>query len=377
MKNLIPKKIKQVGILVGALLMLLSVLPVNLLGVMKVDADSSQTEVNQEIQNFQAQLDSKLAQANKIYSQAQEAQQKVNQSKSKITELETGISETENDVVQLKASVAKQMRAMQANGGGTLSYIDIVASSKNLSDMIMRLTNLHVVLTAESDQAKSLIEKEESLKTMKVKLEESQETLVKNQNDYQGQVDALQSNISGLKDKISSNKQLLSEMQAKAAAEQKARDEALAKSVADVKAKAAAQASTKAEQEKTKDSSSSESNNSVSTQTPADTNSNTTTNNNNSSSTTSGGRTLNVEATAYALNGITATGIDLSKNPICIAVDPSVIPLNSLVEVPGYGIAIAGDTGGAIVGNIIDVHFPSNDQAIAWGRKNIQITVLS
>ena len=377
MKNLIPKKIKQVGILVGALLMLLSVLPVNLLGVTKVDADSSQTEVNQEIQNFQAQLDSKLAQANKIYSQAQEAQQKVNQSKSKITELETGISETENDVVQLKASVAKQMRAMQANGGGTLSYIDIVASSKNLSDMIMRLTNLHVVLTAESDQAKSLIEKEESLKTMKVKLEESQETLVKNQNDYQGQVDALQSNISGLKDKISSNKQLLSEMQAKAAAEQKARDEALAKSVADVKAKAAAKAATKAEQEKTKDSSSSESNNSVSTQTPADTNSNTTTNNNNSSSTTSGGRTLNVEATAYALNGITATGIDLSKNPICIAVDPSVIPLNSLVEVPGYGIAIAGDTGGAIIGNIIDVHFPSNDQAIAWGRKNIQITVLS
>lgn len=377
MKNLIPEKIKQVGILVGALLMLLSVLPVNLLGVTKVDADSSQTEVNQEIQNFQAQLDSKLAQANKIYSQAQEAQQKVNESKSKITELETGISETENDVVQLKASVAKQMRAMQANGGGTLSYIDIVASSKNLSDMVMRLTNLHVVLTAESDQARSLIEKEESLKTMKVKLEESQETLVKNQNDYQGQVDALQSNISGLKDKISSNKQLLSEMQAKAAAEQKARDEALAKSVADVKAKAAAKAATKAEQEKTKDSSSSESNNSVSTQTPADTNSNTTTNNNNSSSTTSGGRTLNVEATAYALNGITATGIDLSKNPICIAVDPSVIPLNSLVEVPGYGIAIAGDTGGAIVGNIIDVHFPSNDQAIAWGRKNIQITVLS
>ena len=377
MKNLIPEKIKQVGILVGALLMLLSVLPVNLLGVTKVDADSSQTEVNQEIQNFQAQLDSKLAQANKIYSQAQEAQQKVNQSKSKITELETGISETENDVVQLKASVAKQMRAMQANGGGTLSYIDIVASSKNLSDMVMRLTNLHVVLTAESDQARSLIEKEESLKTMKVKLEESQETLVKNQNDYQGQVDALQSNISGLKDKISSNKQLLSEMQAKAAAEQKARDEALAKSVADVKAKAAAKAATKAEQEKTKDSSSSESNNSVSTQTPADTNSNTTTNNNNSSSTTSGGRTLNVEATAYALNGITATGIDLSKNPICIAVDPSVIPLNSLVEVPGYGIAIAGDTGGAIVGNIIDVHFPSNDQAIAWGRKNIQITDMS
>ena len=354
MKNLIPKKIKQVGILVGALLMILSVLPSNLLGVTKVNAESSQTEVNQELTNFQTELDSKLAQANKIYSQAQEAQEKVKQSKSKITEYESKIAETENDIVQLKASVAKQMRAVQSNGGATFSYIDVVASSKNLSEMITRLTNLNVVLTAEADQAKSLIEKEASLKTMKVKLEETQESLVKNQNDYQGQVDSLQSSISSLKDKISSNKQLLSEMQEKAAAEQKARDEALAKSVAEVKAKA----------ETVKNKSS---NPSTVPDPPKQT----------TPTTPSGGRTLNVEATAYALNGITATGIDLSKNPICIAVDPSVIPLNSLVEVPGYGIAIAGDTGGAIIGNIIDVHFPTNDQAIAWGRKNIQITVLS
>lgn len=354
MKNLIPKKIKQVGILVGALLMILSVLPSNLLGVTKVNAESSQTEVNQELTNFQTELDSKLAQANKIYSQAQEAQEKVKQSKSKITEYEGKIAETENDIVQLKASVAKQMRAVQSNGGATFSYIDVVASSKNLSEMITRLTNLNVVLTAEADQAKSLIEKEASLKTMKVKLEETQESLVKNQNDYQGQVDSLQSSISSLKDKISSNKQLLSEMQEKAAAEQKARDEALAKSVAEVKAKA--------ETVKNKSSNPPTVPDPLKQTTPT---------------TPSGGRTLNVEATAYALNGITATGIDLSKNPICIAVDPSVIPLNSLVEVPGYGIAIAGDTGGAIIGNIIDVHFPTNDQAIAWGRKNIQITVLS
>ena len=337
MKNLIPKKIKQVGILVGALLLILSVLPSNLLGVTKVNAESSQTEVNQELTNFQTELDSKLAQANKIYSQAQEAQEKVKQSKSKITEYESKIAETENDIVQLKASVAKQMRAVQSNGGATFSYIDVVASSKNLSEMITRLTNLNVVLTAEADQAKSLIEKEASLKTMKVKLEETQESLVKNQN------------------------------------EQKARDEALAKSVAEVKAKA--------EQEKAKISSSSSStqnsSSSSSQSSQASSDKGTDSANNGSSTTTSGGRTLNVEATAYALNGITATGIDLSKNPICIAVDPSVIPLNSLVEVPGYGIAIAGDTGGAIIGNIIDVHFPTNDQAIAWGRKNIQITVLS
>ena len=87
----------------------------------------------------------------------------------------------------------------------------------------------------------------------------------------------------------------------------------------------------------------------------------------------SGGRTLNVQATGYSYNepGLspyTATGIDLRKNPTVIAVDPSVIPLGSLVEVPGYGIAIAGDTGGAIKGNIIDLHFTTVDQANQWGR---------
>lgn len=33
-----------------------------------------------------------------------------------------------------------------------------------------------------------------------------------------------------------------------------------------------------------------------------------------------------------------------------------VIPLGSIVSVPGYGIAIARGTGGAIVGNKIDLH---------------------
>lgn len=43
--------------------------------------------------------------------------------------------------------------------------------------MITRLTNLNVVLTAEADQAKSLIEKEASLKTMKVKLKKRKNLL--------------------------------------------------------------------------------------------------------------------------------------------------------------------------------------------------------
>jgi 3D (Asp-Asp-Asp) domain-containing protein len=92
---------------------------------------------------------------------------------------------------------------------------------------------------------------------------------------------------------------------------------------------------------------------------------------------------ITVNASAYTLNfahctGITATGINLKKNPNqkVISVDPKVIKLGSKVYVPGYGYAIAGDTGGAIKGNKIDVFIPSQKTALIWGRKTVKIQIL-
>ncbi|WP_342528130.1 LysM peptidoglycan-binding domain-containing protein [Chryseomicrobium sp. FSL W7-1435] len=94
-------------------------------------------------------------------------------------------------------------------------------------------------------------------------------------------------------------------------------------------------------------------------------------------------QTFKVEATAYTAyctgcSGVTATGIDLRANPHLkvIAVDPKVIPLGSRVWVEGYGEAIAGDTGGAIKGNKIDVFIPNQQDALNWGRKTVTIKIL-
>ncbi|GEN49629.1 3D domain-containing protein [Alkalibacterium pelagium] len=92
------------------------------------------------------------------------------------------------------------------------------------------------------------------------------------------------------------------------------------------------------------------------------------------------GRWMSVEATAYSrnqpvLSNHTFTGIDLRENSRVIAVDPDVIPLGSTIYVPGYGEYIAGDTGGAIIGNRIDIHFESLDSAIQFGRQNIDVQV--
>lgn len=95
------------------------------------------------------------------------------------------------------------------------------------------------------------------------------------------------------------------------------------------------------------------------------------------------GKTMLMEATAYSCNEgdigggyVTALGQDLRANPKAVAVDPTVIPLGSRVYVEGYGEAIAGDTGGAIKGNIIDVHFADPGVLADWGRRQVQVTIL-
>ncbi|XQY91164.1 LysM peptidoglycan-binding domain-containing protein [Metabacillus sp. HB246100] len=92
---------------------------------------------------------------------------------------------------------------------------------------------------------------------------------------------------------------------------------------------------------------------------------------------------LTVTATAYTAScegcsGTTAIGINLLENPNqkVIAVDPNVIPLGSTVHVEGYGEAVAGDTGGAIKGNKIDLFMPSKSDAINFGRKEVKVTII-
>lgn len=88
-----------------------------------------------------------------------------------------------------------------------------------------------------------------------------------------------------------------------------------------------------------------------------------------------GVHSLTVAATAYALPGRTATGSPVGWGSV--AVDPSVIPLGSRLRIPGYGFGVASDVGGAIQGARIDVWFPTEAQALAWGNRVVTITVYS
>lgn len=84
-------------------------------------------------------------------------------------------------------------------------------------------------------------------------------------------------------------------------------------------------------------------------------------------------KTYHMRSTAYTPydgggEGHTALGGFAGKGHA--AVDPSVIPLGSIVFIEGYGYAICDDIGGAIHGNIIDVGVDTLAQAYQWGTKS-------
>jgi len=87
----------------------------------------------------------------------------------------------------------------------------------------------------------------------------------------------------------------------------------------------------------------------------------------------SGTRTLTVTSTGYSINGTTATGI--RTGPGVVAVDPAVIPLGTRFVIPGYGVGVAADTGGAVQGKTIDLWFPTLAEADRWGRRTVTITL--
>ena len=63
--------------------------------------------------------------------------------------------------------------------------------------------------------------------------------------------------------------------------------------------------------------------------------------------------------------GITRTGMRAGYG--VVAVDPSVVRLYTQLYVPGYGQAVAGDTGGGVKGRWIDLGY-ADGQLAPWGR---------
>lgn len=91
------------------------------------------------------------------------------------------------------------------------------------------------------------------------------------------------------------------------------------------------------------------------------------------------GHAMYVSASGYSAydpgNGKHTASGTLVRHGV-IAVDPNVIPLGTRVFIPGYGEAVAEDIGGSIKGHRIDVAFDSHEEALAFGRRDLEIIIV-
>lgn len=356
----------------------------------EAQAKQSGELISKEINSALDDVNAKYAEIERLKTQISKAEDTLKTSKEEI-------EKTEKNISRRKEAVGDRMKDIQLNGDQRTWQA--LLDAENLSDFFNRAYAMTVLQNFEREKIESLTSEKEKLAALQEKVENTQTTLKQNEEKLQVEASSMNNKVSELKEKMANNEELLAQISTDKQKEQqrlvseKAADEAQKKRAAETaKAEAAkkqaaadkqaqADAAAKLEAEAAEESSSQASSSSTSTESSS-TESSSSASSSESSSTpgTGSGRVLQMESTAYSwreagASNLSATGIDLSKESNVVAVDPSVIPLGSLVKVSGYGFAIAGDTGGAIQGNIIDVHFDSVDQCRLWGRRQVTVEI--
>ncbi|MGF2714997.1 3D domain-containing protein [Bacillus cereus] len=380
------------------------------------DADMQKKEqekqaVSKEIQGIENELHNLNNTIAKNKEDQAAIQRKIDETHKQIEQKKNEIVVLEDKVLARKDIMRKRMVSVQ-NSSNTSLVVEVVVESKNFADFIQRMNAVTTILEADKEilrlqeqdlrqieeDKKTIGEKEASLVVDKQKLAKAQADLQDNLKKRQDNLQTVQAKYNQVasqlnlaaeeKAKIESNMKAVQETiareqeAARIAAEERAKAEAAAKAEQEALAKAQAEIAEKQKQEKANKPAEPVVNNNskVEPEQPK---------------VTAGGKEMYVHATAYTAdpseNGYAAgqqvyskwgpggKPYNLTANPgmKLIAVDPSVIPLGSTVNVEGYGIAIAADTGGAIKGHKIDVLMPDKASSSNWGRKNVKVTILN
>lgn len=364
-----------------------------------------------------SQLDNEVislnSQVSKLNNEIEDLNAKLEDNKAKMKDTEENLKETESKVSTLKTEIdekqsvlGKRMRAMYKSKD-SMNPVVFLLKSEDLSDLITRIDALARVTALDKNLIQSLDEQKDSLnsdikklerdkaelKELKASTEESLKTLDSKKIEEQKKIDELNKQKEAVLEVIKENEMSLishsvsvinssssiSEIESAVSTLNQLIPQLNIDSVKETANNSVQAAKNKIESLKAEEAKKAE----EAAKNNAANSSNTTSSNNSSSQPSSDGKykkTLSMEATAYSGGTLTAMGLKPVRDPggiSTIAVDPSVIPLGSKVYIPGYGYAIASDTGGVIKGNIIDLYMNSHDECISWGRRQVTLHIVA
>ncbi|APU61748.1 3D domain-containing protein [Clostridium botulinum] len=320
----------------------------NVLAAASIKESDGLKETREQKKQIQQRVEKMDSEIDNVINEIDRNKQLMNKVNKDVKDTENKLNQVKNNVKEKEELFGKRVRAMYISGGD--SYLDILLGSENLSDFMSRVDTVSKVMKFDINVVTKLKEEKEAIAKQKENLDQEKNKLsaLKKNNE----VALLRLNKNVEEEKRALNK--VNEKESELVANEAARAE---------EARKAEENSKKAKEVAASDSNSSKGQ----------------TLSRGESNSTSYSKVMVMEATAYAGDGITASGNGTNRNPngySTIAVDPRVIPLGSRVYVEGYGYAIAHDTGGDIKGNRIDLFMNSEAECNSWGRRSVKVYIL-
>lgn len=298
------------------------------------------TQTQNDKNQLQLKIDTLNTQIDKVISDISNNKDAMNKIAQNIKSTQAKLEDAKNNSKIQNNLFRDRVKAMYINGND--AYLEVLLSSESLSDFISRMDTITRVMQFDNKIIAKLKQNEQDIEKQKQSLyhENSKLQALKANNEV---------TLSKLNDDIKAQKELLAKTTEK---EQQLKEQQLEESKTLYAQTSLAYGSSD-----------------LSGQTLS-----------RGGMPSSFSQVLNVVATAYSGDGITASGSPTKRNPngySTIAVDPRVIPLGSKVYVEGYGYAIAEDIGGAIKGNRIDIFVTSESEAQSWGRRSVNVYILN
>lgn len=326
------------------------------------DIQAKQESVKKQLDQNSNELSGKMDEINQVYQKLSDLEGKKKETEQRITQTQTKLQQAQQEKKNRVRDAKERLCELQKRQG-TNTSLSILEKSTSLTQWLRSMIALQRLQSVYNDSLAAVKQSIVDISQAKEQLQGYQSDLASQERQVNDQKAVLDSQMSDLKKKIADGQ---SEMKQLADREQQAKAmEEAQKKAAEEEAQKQQQASNQKQQVQQ-----------TSTKTVDNSEAATSADN------VSGSKTLTMSATAYSTeaNGMgtySATGINLKQHPSCVAVDPSVIPLGSIIWVSGYGVSVAGDTGTAIKGNIIDLHFATVAQSMAWGRRTVTVKILN
>ncbi|NME31716.1 3D domain-containing protein [Ligilactobacillus ruminis] len=329
------------------------------------DIQAKQESVKKQLDQNSNELSGKMDEINQVYQKLSDLEGKKKETEQRITQTQTKLKQAQQEKKNRVRDAKERLCELQKRQGTNMS-LSILEKSTSLTQWLRSMIALQRLQSVYNDSLAAVKQSIVDISQAKEQLQGYQSNLASQERQVNDQKAVLDSQMSDLKKRIADGQ---SEMKQLANREQqaKAMEEAQKKAMEEAQKKAAEEKAQKQKQQQVQQTSTKTVDNSEAA-TSADN--------------VSGSKTLTMSATAYSTeaNGMgtySATGINLKQHPSCVAVDPSVIPLGSIIWVSGYGVSVAGDTGTAIKGNVIDLHFATVAQSMAWGRRTVTVKILN